>query len=124
VGLKRGLGVSLTIVARHDDGHFIVSLIIIRVNSSGAIEANKNVFGGATLNLEDNRMICCVVLEVSNTYHGTCPTELGKGIKKLLVTAVPPKLPVLRRIVAHLPHVIRVERVSHLYLLDSVESNM
>jgi hypothetical protein len=78
-----------------DDGNFIISLVVLAVDASSAIESDKIIGGSSGLNLDDDRVVTRIVLIISNTNNVARPGTRGRGIEQSLGIVVPSDVPVL-----------------------------
>lgn len=95
MSLEEGLRVCLAVVARFNDDDFIVSLVVITVDASSAIESDKIIGGSSGLNLDNDGVILWIVSIISNTNNVFLPRARDQGIKQSLGIVVPPHVPVL-----------------------------
>ena len=117
VGLEIALAVAFAIVAGLSDDDFVVGLIILAVDASGAIETNKVVVPGSSLDLDDDGLVRRIqVIGDADHFDGIVWSDLRVD-KQLPRTdthsSIPSELPVLGRIETHLSNLVGVERVAH-----------
>ena len=95
MSLEVGLRVSFAIVARFDDGNFIVSLVVLAVDASSAIEPDELIGGSSGLDLDNDGAVVWIGSIIRNTNNCTRPMSFGPGIEQNLRTIVPSDVPVL-----------------------------
>ena len=96
MGLEEGLRVILAVVACLDDGNFVVSLVVLAVDASCAIESDELIGGSSGLNLDyDGASVSVFVLIIGNANNLARPKPVGPGIDRNLRIVVPSDVPVL-----------------------------
>ena len=118
VGLEIALAVALAVVAGFSDNDFVVGLIVLAVDASGAIETNKEVGGCSCLDLDDDGFVRRVITVISDADHFNDSICSDLRVDEQLpgtftTSSVPSQLPVLGRVIAHLSNLVGVERVTH-----------
>ena len=94
MSLEVRLRVFFAVVACFDDGNFIVSLVVLCVDASSAIECDELIGGTSGLKLDDDGVLVWIVFIISNTKDFARPNTLGL-IEHFRRTAVPSELPAL-----------------------------
>ena len=106
--------ISVTTADLHD-GDFIVSLVVLGIDSNSPIEPDKEILRTSCFKLDNYRMTGRVVqiIRDSDECHIGVLRSRDSRVNQKSVGTVPSTLPALGWIEAHLSDIIRVERISH-----------